>query len=118
MDSGAKFIFTTEDGLPTVQRMLESVGVARQIGEGHIILASRCLKWAGGPQAPRLEHKTALPMETLFETGSLSEEAAFDGRQAHATAFLCYSSVCTIPSLPKYSHMFMFSCRVQLESQR
>ncbi|KAK0498257.1 AMP binding protein [Armillaria luteobubalina] len=91
-DSRAHFVFSTEDGLPTVRAMFKEIGVGEE-GEKRIIVLSNSLAWAGGPDAASKPESAGLPrMEDLLSSGSLEKEEKFDGDLAHETAFLCYSS--------------------------
>ncbi|KAF9039471.1 AMP binding protein [Hymenopellis radicata] len=75
-DSGANVIFTTEEGLPTVRQMFQEIGV----------LGGRTRRAA----------KPSFGVTYTFGgptfSGSLQKEELFDGRAAHETAVLCYSS--------------------------
>ncbi|KAF8908005.1 AMP binding protein [Mucidula mucida] len=91
-DSGANVIFTTEEGLPTVRQMFQEIGAGKD-GDKRIVVLGNSLKWAGGPDAPRSPASASLiRLEDLLSLGSLQKEELFDGRDAHATAVLCYSS--------------------------
>ena len=51
------------------------------------------LGWLGGPTAPgKPEAASLMHMEDLLKLGTLTEEVMFDGRLAHETVYLCYSS--------------------------
>ncbi|KAK0463817.1 AMP binding protein [Desarmillaria tabescens] len=88
-DSRARLIFAPEDSLPVVRAMFEEIGVGADEATARIIVLGRGLKWAGGPDAPRT---SLMHMEDLLGIGSLEGEEKFDGKRAHETALLCYSS--------------------------
>lgn len=64
------------------------------ITDGHerMIVMGKGLKWAGGVDAPR-SAEGSLYMEDLLSMGALEAEEKYGGKDAHETAFLCYSSV-------------------------
>lgn len=98
-DSRAKFIFTTEDGLPTVREAFKLLKITQDEGDRRIIILSNCLAWAGGPAAARAaEASQLLQMDSLLGIGTLDREENFDGDRAHETVLLCYSSVCVLIS--------------------
>ncbi len=74
--------------------MFQEIGAGKD-GDKRIVVLGNSLKWAGGPDAPRSPASASLiRLEDLLSLGSLQKEELFDGRDAHATAVLCYSSVC------------------------
>lgn len=115
MDSGAKFILTSEEGILTVLEMLKSLNVEKDEARKRLIVLGNCLSWAGGPSAPKPSN-TFLPMEALLQTGSLSQEEKFEGDNAHETVYLCYSSVCLF--ITSRFLFLMHGFRVRLENQR
>ncbi|TFK44864.1 AMP binding protein [Crucibulum laeve] len=92
-DSGAKLIFTSEEGIATVKETFRELEVSDAEANKRIIVMGNDLQWAGGPAAQR--HPAAvdlLRLEELIGKGALKEEEKFDGKQAHETVYLCYSS--------------------------
>ncbi|KAK0486158.1 AMP binding protein [Armillaria novae-zelandiae] len=83
IDSRASYVFTTEEGLPTVREMFKTIGVGSEGDK--ILLFSNSLSWAGGPDAPRSPRTTDLLRQ-------LQEEEKFEGDLAQNTVLLCYSS--------------------------
>ena len=65
-DSGARLIFTSEDGYPTVQETLKSLGLSQQEANQRVIVMTDGLEWAGGPAAasikPDLAHLITWPV--------------------------------------------------------
>ncbi|KAK0494751.1 AMP binding protein [Armillaria luteobubalina] len=104
-DSRASYVFTTEEGLPTVREMFKTIGVS----EGDkILLFSNSLSWAGGPDAPRSPRTAGLlRIDDLLSLGQLKEEEKFEGDLAQETVFLCYSSGTT--GKPKTKHQNLTS---------
>ncbi|PBK82853.1 AMP binding protein [Armillaria gallica] len=91
-DSRASYVFTTEEGLPTVRKMFKTIGVGSE-GDKKILLFSNSLSWAGGPDAPRSPHTAGLlRIDDLLSLGQLKEEEKFEGDLAQETVLLCYSS--------------------------
>ena len=92
-DSGAKLVFTNEEGVPTVLAALEQLGISRTQGLKRIIVLEAGLGWAGALVASRKPKVTQLLcMQDLLQQGSLDEEEKFEGQDCHETAYLCYSS--------------------------
>jgi 4-coumarate--CoA ligase len=92
-DSGARLVMTSEEGLATVMAMFKQVGVSAAEAAERIVILGRSLEWAGGPAYPRRpESAGLLLMEDLLTRGVLNEEEKFDGKAAHETVYLCYSS--------------------------
>ena len=92
-DSGARLIFTSEDGYPTVQETLKSLGLSQQEANQRVIVMTDGLEWAGGPAAsikPDLAH--LIKLVDLLKLGTLKGEERFDGEQSVETVYLCYSS--------------------------
>lgn len=93
-DSGAKVIFTTEDGLGVVREMFAESGVAKAEADTRIVVLGADLRWAGGPSAPSAAASEGLVrMEDLLDKGKLDQEEKFEGPDAHETVYICYSSV-------------------------
>ena len=92
-DSGAKLIFTSEDGIATVLSALEDLGINREEGRKRIVVMGAGLQWCGGPAAPKRTEATGLlQMQDLLGRGMLSQEEKFDGKDCHKTTYMCYSS--------------------------
>ncbi|KAJ7717822.1 AMP binding protein [Mycena maculata] len=92
-DSGAKLIFTTEDGLAVVRSMFAESGIGKDDADMRIIVIGNDLRWAGGPSAPRSPATAGLlRMEDLLGKGELKQEEKFEGPLANQTVYLCYSS--------------------------
>jgi 4-coumarate--CoA ligase len=93
-DSGARLIFTSENGYPTVQETLKSLGLSQQEADQRVVVMTDGLEWAGGPAAasikPDLAHLIK-PID-LLKLGTLKGEERFDGEQSVETVYLCYSS--------------------------
>src|SRR6266576_4422344 len=88
-DSGARLIFTSEEGLAVVRETLQNLGLTDDQADRQIVVLGSSLDWAGGPAAPRkAEAAGLLHMEDLLKLGSLIEEEKFDGRLAHETVYL------------------------------
>lgn len=86
-------VFSSEDGLGTVMDMFKEIGVDEKEASKRIIVLGAGLEWAGGPAAsPKKSAASHLRMEDLLTMGTLAEEETFDGKDAHETAYLCYSS--------------------------
>lgn len=84
---------SSEEGLATVAEMFQLLGVDKTEALKRIIVLGSTLKWAGGPAVPRkAETAGLLQMEDLLTRGVLEEEEKFDGKLAHETVYLCYSS--------------------------
>ncbi|KAJ7782751.1 AMP binding protein [Mycena metata] len=102
-DSGAKLIFSTEDGLDVVRKMFAEIGVPKAEAEKRIVVLGNDLRWAGGPSAPRSPTSAGLArMEDFLDKGALKEEEKFEGSAANETVYLCYSSGTT--GKPKTTH--------------
>jgi len=92
-DSCASLIFTSEEGLAVARETLQNLGLTDDQADRKIVVLGSSLDWAGGPAAPRkAEAAGLLHMEDLLKLGSLTEGERFDGRLAHETVYLCYSS--------------------------
>ena len=92
-DSGAVLILTSEDGLPTTQEAFRNLGFTGNQVDRRIIVLGNSLGWLGGPTAPgKPEAAGLVHMEDLLKLGTVTEEEMFDGRLAHETVYLCYSS--------------------------
>ncbi|KAJ7350441.1 AMP binding protein [Mycena albidolilacea] len=92
-DSGAKVIFTTEDGLSVVREMFAESGIAKAEADKRIVVLGADLRWAGGPSAPAGAASEGLVrMEDLLDKGKLDQEEKFEGPDAHETVYICYSS--------------------------
>ncbi|KAF9447183.1 AMP binding protein [Macrolepiota fuliginosa MF-IS2] len=93
IDSGAKLVFTSEEGLPIVRQTFQEFGLSKAEAEKRIIVLPQSLKWAGGPDAPRHSDAAGLVgFEDLLGKGALDAEERFDGADADETVYLCYSS--------------------------
>jgi 4-coumarate--CoA ligase len=93
IDSGARLILTSEEGLSVTRETLRSLGLTDDQVDRKIVVLGSSLDWAGGPAAPRIaEAAGLLHMDDLLKLGTLAEEEKFDGRLAHETVYLCYSS--------------------------
>jgi 4-coumarate--CoA ligase len=92
-DSGATLILTSEDGLATAQETLRNLGLNEDQIPRRIVVLGSSLGWVGGPTAPRKpEARGYVHLEDLLTLGTLTEEEKFNGRLAHETVYLCYSS--------------------------
>ncbi|PPR03178.1 hypothetical protein CVT26_008027 [Gymnopilus dilepis] len=92
-DSGAKLIFASEDNVPVVRQTLKDLGLSKTEADKRIIVMANSLQWAGGPSVPiKPELHGLLTAADLLNFGSLKEEEKFDGKLAHETVYLCYSS--------------------------
>ncbi|KAF8231352.1 AMP binding protein [Tricholoma matsutake] len=93
VNSGARLVMSSEKGLATVREMFKQLGLSQSDAARRIIVLGTGLEWAGGPAAP-LDPESAglLRMEDLLNRGALKEEEKFEGKDAHETAYLCYSS--------------------------
>lgn len=92
-DSQAKVVFTTEEGLAIVLDMFKRIGLSPPEAAPRIIVIDTGFSWAGGPHVePSLAVTSFVSLGDLLKKGRLSEEAKFDGRNAHETVLLCYSS--------------------------
>ena len=73
--------------------MFKQFGLNTTESDKRIIVLGAGLEWAGGPAAPRQpEFGGPLRMEDLLCRGALEQEEKFEGKDAHETAYLCYSS--------------------------
>ncbi|KAG5653509.1 hypothetical protein H0H81_012581 [Sphagnurus paluster] len=93
-DSGARLLFSSEEGLPTVFDMFALLGVPTAEARERIVVMEAALEWAGGPSVPRTAPAIGLKtLADLLDTpGTLDQEERFDGPDAHETVYLCYSS--------------------------
>ncbi|KAK2463157.1 hypothetical protein APHAL10511_004812 [Amanita phalloides] len=92
-DSSARLILTSEQGLAIAQETLRTLGFTDDQADRKIVVLGSSLNWAGASDASRsAEAAGLLYMEDLLQLGTLIEEEKFDGRLAHDTALLCYSS--------------------------
>jgi hypothetical protein len=93
IDSGAKAIFSSEDGVATSREMFKDLGLSAHEADKRIVVMSNCLAWAGGPSIPLSPGLSGLlQVSSLLTSGALKEEEKFDGNLAHETVYLCYSS--------------------------
>jgi hypothetical protein len=93
IDSGARLVLSSEDGVPTVLEMFKQLGLSKSEACKRIIVLGAGLEWAGGPAAPRkAEFAGLLQMEDMLCRGVLEQEEMFEGKDTHETAYLCYSS--------------------------
>ncbi|KAF8070774.1 AMP binding protein [Lyophyllum atratum] len=92
-DSGARLIFTSENGISTVLEMFKLIGVEEAEARRRIVVLEASLEWAGGPPVPRTVAGRGLKtLAELLELGTLEQEERFEGKDAHETVYLCYSS--------------------------
>ncbi|KAJ7185864.1 AMP binding protein [Mycena filopes] len=92
-DSGAKLVFTTEEGASTVRGMFAEMGLSKAEGDQRIVILGDDLRWAGGPTAtPGPAAAGLVSLTDLLSRGALDKEEAFDGSAANETVLLCYSS--------------------------
>jgi 4-coumarate--CoA ligase len=90
VDSRAKLVLSSVEGLFTAKQMFKQFETE---AEKRIIVLEAGLEWAGGPAAPcKPESAGLLRMEDLLLRGVLKQEEKFEGKHAHETAYLCYSS--------------------------
>ncbi|KAJ6609078.1 AMP binding protein [Mycena sp. CBHHK59/15] len=93
LDSGAKLLFTAEEGINTVRAMFSELGVSKEEGDDRTIVLGRDLRWAGGPRVtPSPDGAGLLNMEALLVRGKMDHEEKFEGVAAHETVYICYSS--------------------------
>ncbi|KAF8231353.1 AMP binding protein [Tricholoma matsutake] len=93
VDSRANLVISSQEGLSTVREMFKQLGLSKSDTDRRIIVLGAGLEWAGGPAAPlNPESAGLLRMEDLLNRGVLKEEEKFEGKDAHETAYLCYSS--------------------------
>lgn len=93
IDSGAKVVYTTPEGLPVVRQTFQELGLSKAEADKRILILPESLKWAGGPDAPRHPDTIGLfELDDLLDKGALRREERFDGNDANETAYLCYSS--------------------------
>lgn len=108
-DSGARLIFTNEDGVNVVRDMFEHLSLSKQDGQNRIVVMSNDLRWAGGPDSTMKPEAAGLfRMEELLTRGTMAEEEKFEGKDAHETVYLCYSSVI----LPSFIKSLKYSFRI------
>jgi 4-coumarate--CoA ligase len=92
IDSGAKLILSNEEGVTAIQNMLKDRMSPSEVDQ-RIIVMTNGLEWAYGPTVPiRPELSDLLKIGDLLKLGTLKEEEKFDGRFAHETAYVCYTS--------------------------
>jgi 4-coumarate--CoA ligase len=93
VDSGAKLVLSSEDGISTVLEMFKKLGLSKSEASKRIIVLGTGLEWAGGPAVPRKAESAGLfLMEDMLCRGVCEREEMFEGNDAHETAYLCYSS--------------------------
>ncbi|KAJ7928469.1 AMP binding protein [Mycena leptocephala] len=72
-DSGAKLIFTTEEGLSVVREMLAERGIVKNDADKRIIVLGNDLRWAGGPSTPQSRATDGLmKLEDFLNKGKLA----------------------------------------------
>ncbi|KAJ7196467.1 AMP binding protein [Mycena pura] len=104
VDSRARLLITSEDGLGAVRAMFAELGVPRSEGDRRTIVMRRDLQWARGPAAEsNPEAAGLLTMEDLLKGGKMRQEEQFAGDLSNETVFLCYSSGTT--GKPKTTHL-------------
>ncbi|KAH9485035.1 4-coumarate--CoA ligase-like 7 [Psilocybe cubensis] len=92
-DSGANLIFASEEGVATARETLKSLGLSADDANKRIVVMATGLGWAGGPSTPITPaSKGLLTVSDLLGLGSIREEEKFEGKLAHETVYLCYSS--------------------------
>lgn len=92
-DSGAKVVFCSEDGVPTIRETLQGLGLTKDEINKRIVVMADSLDWIGGPTVPRKPASAGLlSVADLLKLGSLNEEEKFDGELTDETVYLCYSS--------------------------
>ncbi|KAJ6576829.1 AMP binding protein [Mycena sp. CBHHK59/15] len=92
-DSGAKLLFTHEDGLAVVWQMFSEIGMTKDEADKRIIVLGNDLCWVGGPSmSPNPAAAGLARMEDLLGTGKLSQEEKFEDSLANETVYMCYSS--------------------------
>jgi len=86
-------VLSSEEGIPTVREMFKQLGLSQSEADQRIIVLGDGLEWAGGPAASRKPQSAGLlRMEDLLRRGVLKQEEQFEGKDAHDTVYLCYSS--------------------------
>lgn len=92
-DSGARIVFTSEEGVPVVRQTFQELGLSKSEADQRIIVLTQSLKWAGGPDLPKGPDSAGLlELADLLGKGALQAEERFDGEDANDTVYLCYSS--------------------------
>lgn len=92
-DSGARIVFTSEEGIPVVLEMFKDLGISEAEAKKRTIVLTTSLNWAGGnhvPVSPAARGFTHF--SDLLMGGVLASEERFDGELANETVYLCYSS--------------------------
>lgn len=73
--------------------MFKSQGLTTDEADKRIILLNKGLEWAGGPSSKIPSELLGLSrLQDLLSVGTLVEEENFDGKAAHETVHMCYSS--------------------------
>ncbi|KAF6760204.1 AMP binding protein [Ephemerocybe angulata] len=92
-DSGAKILYTSEEGIPVVLEMFKGLGLSLEEARQRIIVLTTSLHWAGDAYVPiGKDAKGFTILADLLGHGALAHEEKFDGDLANETVYLCYSS--------------------------
>ena len=81
-DSGARLLFVHPALLPVARKMFESIGVSKKDADARMIIMDLESDGQDGVRG----------LKTLIGGKALAKEEPFEGKRAHETAVVCYSS--------------------------
>lgn len=92
-DSGAKIVYTAEEGIPVVLEMFKDMGLSETEVKKRVVVLTNSLHWTGrGYQRPSPSVRGFVTLGDMLGRGSFVNEERFDGKLANETVYMCYSS--------------------------
>jgi acyl-coenzyme A synthetase/AMP-(fatty) acid ligase len=92
-DSGAKIVYTAEEGIPVVLEMFKDMGLNEGEVTNRVIVLTNSLHWTGrGYQRPSPSVRVFVTLGDMLGRGFLVNEERFDDELANETVYMCYSS--------------------------
>ena len=92
-DSGARIVYTAEEGIPVVLEMFKDIGISETEVKKRVIVLTNSLHWTGrGYQRPSPSVRGFVTLGDMLGRGFLVNEEKFDGKLADETVYMCYSS--------------------------
>ncbi|TEB38471.1 AMP binding protein [Coprinellus micaceus] len=92
-DSGAKIVYTAEEGIPVVLEMFKDMGLSEGEVTNRVIVLTNSLHWTGrGYQRPSPSVRGFVTLGDMLGRGFLVNEERFDDELANETVYMCYSS--------------------------